>query len=48
MLSGVGGFMVFISLDELLPISHLYGVEHLTIVGATAGMVVVALSLAIL
>lgn len=48
MLSGVGGFMVFISLDELLPISHLYGEEHLSIVGATAGMVVVALSLAIL
>lgn len=48
MLSSVGGLMVFIAFDELLPISHSYGREHLSIIGVIAGMMVMALSLAML
>lgn len=44
-LAGVAGLMVFISLDELLPASREYGQEHLSIVGAVAGMAVMAVSL---
>ena len=45
LLSVVAGIMVFISIDELLPVSRAYGEEHLSIVGIVAGMVVMALSL---
>lgn len=48
MLSGVGGLMVFIAFDELLPISHSYGREHLSIIGVITGMMVMAVSLAML
>ena len=48
MLSVVGGFMVYISLDELLPMSRSLGKEHLSILGISAGMLVMAFSLAIL
>ncbi len=48
MLSIVGGFMVFISLDELLPVSRSFGNEHLSILGILIGMFVMALSLALL
>jgi len=48
LLSIVGGFMVYISLDELLPMSRSLGKEHLSILGITAGMLVMAFSLAIL
>ena len=41
----VGGIMVFISIDELLPISRSYGHEHLSILGFVAGMLVMAISL---
>ncbi|MBP6875454.1 MAG: zinc transporter ZupT [Candidatus Eisenbacteria bacterium] len=44
-LAGVGGLMVFISLDELVPASKEYGHEHLTILATMAGMVVMAVSL---
>jgi len=44
-LAGVSGLMVFIALDELLPASREYGQKHLPIVGAAAGMVVMAASL---
>ena len=44
-LSGVAGIMVFISLDELVPVSHSFGKGHLAIVGAVAGMVIMAFSL---
>lgn len=44
-LAAVAGIMVFISIDELLPISRAYGEEHLSIVGVTVGMVVMSLSL---
>jgi len=44
-LSLVAGIMVFISIDELLPISRAYGEEHLSIVGVAVGMAVMSLSL---
>ncbi|MHA2036934.1 MAG: zinc transporter ZupT [Promethearchaeota archaeon] len=48
MLSVVGGFMIYISLDELLPMSRSLGKEHLSILGIAAGMLVMAFSLALL
>ncbi len=43
--SAVGGIMVFISLDELLPTAKEYGTGHVAIYGMMAGMAVMALSL---
>lgn len=43
--ASVGGIMVYVSLDELLPASREYGTGHLCICGAIAGMAVMALSL---
>lgn len=43
--AGVGGIMVFISLDELLPAAKEYGEHHLSIYGLLAGMAVMAVSL---
>lgn len=45
MLSAVGGVMVFISLDELVPASHSLGEAHVSIVGVVLGMGVMAFSL---
>jgi ZIP family zinc transporter len=45
LLSVVAGIMVFISIDELLPLSRAYGEEHLSILGIVGGMVVMAASL---
>lgn len=45
LLSAVAGIMVFISIDELLPVSRAYGEEHLSIVGIVAGMAVMSFSL---
>jgi len=47
-LSAVAGIMVFISLDELVPVARSFGEEHLSIVGIIIGMVVMAFSLWIL
>ena len=47
-LSAVGGVMVFIAFDELLPVSQSYGKEHISIIGAISGMIVISLSLALL
>jgi ZIP family zinc transporter len=44
-LSAVAGIMVFIAIDELLPVSRAYEEEHLSIVGIVAGMVVMSFSL---
>lgn len=41
----VGGIMVFISLDELLPSAQKFGEHHLSIYGLIAGMIVMAISL---
>lgn len=44
-LSAVAGVMVFISLDELVPVSRSFGEAHLSIIGVLVGMAVMVLSL---
>ncbi|MDD5656516.1 MAG: zinc transporter ZupT [Elusimicrobia bacterium] len=44
-LGGVAGVMVYISLDELLPTSRAYGKGHDSLLGLTAGMLCMAVSL---
>jgi ZIP family zinc transporter len=44
----VAGFMVYISFDELLPLAHKYGKEHTVIFGFVTGMIIMAISLALL
>jgi ZIP family zinc transporter len=44
-LAAVAGIMVFISLDELVPVARSFGEEHLAIVGVVVGMAVMAFSL---
>lgn len=39
------GIMVYISLDEILPTAHKFGEEHLVIIGAATGMVIMAVSI---
>ncbi len=41
----VAGIMIYISLDEILPLAHRYGKEHLVIIGVGAGMLVMSVSL---
>ncbi len=48
LLAVVGGIMIYISIDELLPVCHLWGNEHISIVGIAGGFLVMALSLAVL
>jgi ZIP family zinc transporter len=48
LLSGIAGLMVFISIDELLPVSKSYGYLHLPIVSFIAGMIVMILSLVLI
>jgi ZIP family zinc transporter len=48
MLAAVGGIMVFISFDELLPTAREYGRGHTAIVGVILGMAVMAVSLLLL
>jgi len=45
MLAVVGGVMVYISLDELLPASRKFGKEHHSILGIITGMIIMAFSL---
>jgi ZIP family zinc transporter len=44
-LAFVAGIMVYISFDEILPMAHRYGREHLVILGIVVGMGIMALSL---
>jgi ZIP family zinc transporter len=44
----VAGIMIYISFDELLPASRIYGNAHTTILGIGLGMLVMALSLVLL
>lgn len=44
-LAVVAGIMVFISLDELIPVSRSFGHEHLSILGVVLGMLVMSISL---
>ncbi len=39
------GIMVYISLDEILPTAHMFGKEHSVIIGATLGMIIMAVSI---
>ena len=48
MLGAVGGIMVYISLDELLPISRSMAKEHYSIIGIIIGMFIMAISILIL
>ncbi|MGB2806899.1 MAG: zinc transporter ZupT [Sedimentisphaerales bacterium] len=41
----VAGVMIYISLDELLPMAHRYGHGHLVIAGIVTGMFIMAVSL---
>lgn len=45
--ASVAGIMVYISLDELLPTAEEYAEHHIAISGLIAGMVVMAISLAL-
>lgn len=47
-LAAVGGIMVAISIDELLPAAKAFGSEHMPIVGVMTGMAVMVISLWIL
>jgi ZIP family zinc transporter len=47
-LAFVAGVMIYISLDELLPMAHRYGHGHLVIVGIVLGMLIMAVSLMML
>jgi ZIP family zinc transporter len=46
--AAVAGIMVFISFDELLPTAREYGEHHVALYGLTAGMAVMAASLALM
>lgn len=48
LLSAVAGIMVFISMDELVPVARSFGEEHLSIAGVVLGMAVMAASLWVL
>ncbi len=47
-LSFIAGIMIYISLDELLPVAHRYGHGHLVIGGIVIGMAIMAVSLLML
>jgi len=47
-LAFIAGVMIYISLDELLPMAHRYGHGHLVIVGIVLGMLIMAVSLLML
>lgn len=46
--AAVGGLMVYISLDELLPAAEEYGKHHVAIYGVVAGMAIMAITLVVL
>jgi ZIP family zinc transporter len=48
LLAFVAGIMVYISMDELLPVAHKYGHSHIAVVGIVSGMLVMAVSLLLL
>ncbi|MBN1806432.1 MAG: zinc transporter ZupT [Sedimentisphaerales bacterium] len=48
LLAIVAGIMIYISLDELLPMAHRYGHEHTVIAGIVSGMIVMAFGLLLL
>ena len=48
LLAFVAGIMVYISIDELLPMAHQYGHSHTVIIGVILGMMLMAFSIIIL
>ncbi len=48
MLAVVAGFMIYNSLDELLPVSRSFGKEHISILGIITGMFVISISMILL
>jgi ZIP family zinc transporter len=48
LLAFVAGIMVYISIDELLPMAHRYGHSHTVVFGFILGMFIMALSLLML
>jgi ZIP family zinc transporter len=48
LLAFTAGVMIYISMDELLPMAHRYGHGHLVIAGIVLGMLVMAVSLSML
>ncbi len=48
LLAFIAGIMVYISIDELLPMAHKYGHSHLVISGVILGMLIMAISLLLL
>lgn len=48
LLSVVAGVMVFITLDELVPVARSFGEAHVSIIGAALGMAVMVVSLWVL
>ena len=48
LLAFTAGIMVYISIDELLPMAHRYGHSHTVILGVILGMFIMALSLLML
>ncbi len=48
LLGFIAGIMIYVSLDELLPMAHRYGHGHLAIIGTVCGMLIMAISLPML
>ncbi|MBZ0110012.1 MAG: ZIP family metal transporter, partial [Candidatus Scalindua rubra] len=48
LLAFVAGIMIYVSVDELLPMVHRYGHSHTVIIGIILGMMVMAASLVML
>jgi ZIP family zinc transporter len=48
LLAFAAGVMVYISIDELLPMAHQYGHSHTAIIGIVLGMFIMAVSLIVL
>ncbi|TFG00924.1 MAG: zinc transporter ZupT [Promethearchaeota archaeon] len=48
LLAVVAGIMVYVSVDELLPVSQCFGNEKMSMIGLVSGMFIMALSLAFL
>ncbi len=48
LLAFIAGIMIYISLDEILPLANSYSEAHTTILGIVAGMAIMAISLLLL
>jgi ZIP family zinc transporter len=48
LLAFVAGIMVYVSIDELLPMAHHYGHNHIVIIGVALGMLIMATSIIML